>query len=412
MTVSWRTTSRSATRRVGLIGSLAVTLGIGAAIAGNAGFAHADGPPDGATASTNEPADAARPSDAPDTDQESVADSAESVSRLSERGPEHLSASPAEDRTPATGGLVEQRSATHALDAPRHPTRARIEPEPVEPPRADPAVPVPSPEDQMPTEYGDIGKWMLTAGDQIANWGGKRHDGKTLLEPVNVIIVDPKSASASQAAGRLNHAMFWSGFPAQPLHSIGFSGSIDNVMYGQQPQGPLQSYSNNFFLLRNDHGRIFGPDPVETASGFVWSGAFSTEEVGFSGSELGHVYVSSDRARDALARRLVATGQATYAGMIPLENAYNTDTDTTGDHDGFAVVLILTGTTAVPRREFVTDGSSGLRSADIPEELTCSAVSAAAETLGQPRHATEPGSACGVPRRSPELDTLVVLSYL
>jgi hypothetical protein len=39
--------------------------------------------------------------------------------------------------------------------------------------------------------------------------------------------------------------------------------------------------------------------------------------------------------------RLIASGQATYGGMVPLHNAYNTDSTTTGDHDGYAVVVIL-----------------------------------------------------------------------
>jgi hypothetical protein len=148
--------------------------------------------------------------------------------------------------------------------------------------------------------------------------------------------------------------MFLSGFPARPLHSFGFNGSIDDVTYGQKPQAALLGYSNNFFLLPNDHGRIFGPDPVGTDKGYVWSGAFSTEEVAFSGGAPGHVYVSSNQARNALAYQLVASGQATYAGTVPLENAYNTDAVTTGDHDGYAVVLVLTGNAVLPRREFAT----------------------------------------------------------
>lgn len=231
----------------------------------------------------------------------------------------------------------------------------------------------PSPDDDVATQYGDIGKWMLKVNNQIANWGGKRYAGKTLLESVNVIIVDPKSTSRTQAARGLNNAMLRSRFPAQPLHSFGFRGRIDDVTYGQKPKTPLLSYSNNFFLFRNDHGRFFGPDPMETDAGFVWSGAFSTEKVGFTGLLPGHVYVSSNEARDALARQLVASGQATYGGLVPLENAYNTDTVTTGDHDGFAVVLVLTGNTPLPRRDLMFEAPSGSGSASASDELSCPA---------------------------------------
>jgi len=200
---------------------------------------------------------------------------------------------------------------------------------------------VPSPADQVPTAYGDIGKWMLESDGQISDYGGQLYSGKTLLEPVNVIIVDPTSKNSWQAAIKLNTAMFFAGFPAQPIHSTGFQGIIDATTYGQQPKGLIRGYSDNFFLFPNDHGRIFGPDPVQTSTGYVWSGAFSTEELGLYNGLPTHTYVSSDMARTALAMRLISSGQATYGGMVSLDNSYNTATTTTGDHDGYAVVLIL-----------------------------------------------------------------------
>ncbi len=199
----------------------------------------------------------------------------------------------------------------------------------------------PAPTDRVPTVYGDIGKWMLQSNGQISDYGGLPHEGRTVLEPVNVIIVDPTSTSAAEAACKLNTVMFWSGFPAQPIHSTGFQGTIDDVTYGQQPVGLLLGFSDNFFLFPNNHGRIFGPDPVETSTGYVWSGAFSTEEFVIYDLLPRHAYVSSNLARNALAMRLIASGQATYGGMVPLNNAYNTAGTTTGDHDGYAVVLIL-----------------------------------------------------------------------
>ncbi|WP_454790246.1 hypothetical protein [Mycolicibacterium lutetiense] len=200
---------------------------------------------------------------------------------------------------------------------------------------------VPTPADQVPTVYGDIGKWMLQSNGQISNYGGLPHGGRTVLEPVNVIIVDPTSTSAAEAACKLNTVMFWSGFPAQPIHSTGFQGTIDDVTYGQQPIGLLLGFSDNFFLFPNNHGRIFGPDPVETSAGYVWSGSFSTEQFVIYDLLPRHAYVSSNLARNALAMRLIASGQATYGGMVPLDNSYNTATTTTGDHDGYAVVIVL-----------------------------------------------------------------------
>ncbi|TQK28344.1 hypothetical protein [Arthrobacter sp. SLBN-53] len=254
--------------------------------------------------------------------------------------------------------------------------------------RAEPAT-LPAPTDEMSTAHGDIGKWMLTPAGQISDWGGKQHDGRTLLEAVNVIIVDPRSTSPGQAGRRLNQAMFASGFPAQPLHSFGFQGRIDDVTYGQQPGGVLLSYSDDFFLRQNDHGRIFGPDPIETATGFVWSGAFSTERVEFTGWVPGHAYVSSNQARDSLATALVTSGQATFGGLVALDNAYQSLTATTGDHDGFAVVLVLTGVGGPSRRELLAStrgaATSGIVAAPVTAERTCPVLPSTVRSLTQCR---------------------------
>jgi hypothetical protein len=198
----------------------------------------------------------------------------------------------------------------------------------------------PRPGDVVDTPYGDIGKWMLQSNGQISNWGGRSHDGKTLLEPINVIVVDPTSTNPAESAAKLNAAMSRAGFPAQGLHSTGFRGTINGETYGQQPNGILEAFSDNFFLLPNDHGRMFGPAPVENGTGYVWTGAFSTELLATAG-QFGHEYVSYGVARDVLAARLVASGAATVVGVVPLDNAYATGTHTTGDHDGYAVVLRL-----------------------------------------------------------------------
>ncbi|TPG28200.1 hypothetical protein EAH80_28205 [Mycobacterium hodleri] len=203
------------------------------------------------------------------------------------------------------------------------------------------ATEAPNPADEAQTDYGKIGKWMLESNGQISDYGGQLYDGKTLLEPINVIIVDPTSKTKAAATRKLNAAMSWSGFPARPIHSNGFRGKIDDVTYGQLPKGFLQGFSDNSFLVTNDHGRVFGPDPVETSTGYVWSASFSTEDFGTYDSHPAHLYVSSDMARTALATKLVLSGRATVVGMVPLDNAYNTDTTTTGDHDGYAVVLQL-----------------------------------------------------------------------
>ena len=307
---------------VGRVGLLAVALGIGAAVVGGIGTATADtghskDADHGTHATSGDPgkpkivktgkSDAAvrtKPARTADADTGSAAKTA--TIRV-----------PAKDSTPTVAPAAAAAAATAA-------------------------PPAPAARDQVPTQYGKIGKWMLRPFGQIANYGGQKYQGRTLLEPVNVIIVDPTSTNSTAAKQRLATAMTAGGFPARPIHSGGFKGIIDNKTYQQRPIGFLEAFSNNSYTQTNDHGRIFGPDPVQTSSGYVWTGAFSTEKVSgyFFGIPL-HSYVSSNAARAALAAGLIASGQATYGGTVNLENAYNTGTITTGDHDGYAVILIL-----------------------------------------------------------------------
>ena len=54
-----------------------------------------------------------------------------------------------------------------------------------------------------------------------------------------------------------------------------------------------------------------------------------------------HRYLSYDLARDMLALRLILSGQATLVGVQKMDNVYNDGAVSTGDHDGYAIVLRL-----------------------------------------------------------------------
>ncbi len=108
----------------------------------------------------------------------------------------------------------------------------------------------------------------------------------------------------------------------------------------QQPTGILEAFSDNIFVLAGDHARAFGPAPVQDGAGYVWTVAASREQFGLNGLLLTHVYVSYDAGRDELASRLILNG-ATLVGIVPLSNAVNSATETTGDHDGYAIVIQL-----------------------------------------------------------------------
>jgi len=199
---------------------------------------------------------------------------------------------------------------------------------------------VPSPTDVVQTVYGDIGKWLLEPGGQISDFGGEVLGGKELLEPVNVIILDPTSTTSAEATEKLDTDLGLAGFPAQPVHTTGFQGIVGDQTFGQQPAGLLEAFSDNLFLLPDDHARAFGAAPLPDGSGFVSTVAVSREQFGFIGLLPTHTLVSFDAARDELASRLIAGG-ATLVGIIGLGNAVDSNTETTGDADGYAIVIQL-----------------------------------------------------------------------
>lgn len=323
---------------VGRVGLLAVALGIGAAVAGGTAIASAD-----TSASTDT-------SSAQSTDHSRTTKSSStrpSQATADDKSEAETDSDPRADddpgSTPSSSLDGVRRGGDRDGADVRSDEEADAAEEAVEEAAQEDASEVPSADDETSTAYGDIGKWMLDSRGDIADYGGLPYEGRTVLEAINVVIVDPTSRSSLEATWRLNAAMRRAGFPPRLIHSTGFRGLIDGERYRQQPRGLLVGYSDDFFLLPNNHGRIFGPDPVETASGYVWSGSFSTEEFVFYQGLPRHGYVSSNEARDALAAQLIASGRATSGGMVSLDNAYNTDTTTTGDHDGFAVVVTLNG---------------------------------------------------------------------
>ncbi|MBB3751969.1 hypothetical protein FHT44_004464 [Mycolicibacterium sp. BK634] len=309
-------------------GGLLVACGVGAALIGGAGVASADSSGTGS----------------------SPKDSAHSVAHS--RPASHRAV-----KKPARLGTM--RSTPPMLSARREPGSGLAGPAPrppVQPPGTDPVAAVtrwfddlhyyltgapethPTPADTTATVYGDIGKWMLERDGSLADWPSPAYPFKTLYQPINVIVVDRTSTTATESAQKINAAMAAAGFPAQQIHSTGYQGLIDGVLYGQQPAGPQEAFSNAHWLLINDHGRLFGPSPDAADSGFVWTASFSREQPGLSNLNPTHIYVSFDKARDAVRAGLVGSG-AIDLGLVALDNKLSGRTITTGDHDGYAVVI-------------------------------------------------------------------------
>ncbi len=278
-------------------------------------------------------------------------------------GPEAPAASPAPSNAANAGSAERSRGGGSARRAPGNapvtgrPTDSRRPApagSPPEPPVTAPTVPgqavtggpesvgvrgeQPSPTSTVATSYGNLGQWMINSKNEIADWIGQPYQGKTMLEGINVVIVDSASGNTTQAASNLNAWMTRAGFAPSAVSSTGYQGVIESSIFGQQPTGPHTAFRDNYFLLANSHGRIFGPYPNPNGPGFIWTASLSEENLDLE--NLTHGYESFNAARNELRDSMVGAGGQDL-GQIFMDNVYNTAEYTTGDADGFAAVIGL-----------------------------------------------------------------------
>ena len=188
-----------------------------------------------------------------------------------------------------------------------------------------------------PLELPEIGPYMLQTNGNPADWLGKPLEGKKLLEPINIIIIDKLAKSEKEAIENLEAAMIKAGFPTRNGHSADYQGLINNKSYPQLPKGKHLAFSDEHFEFDNDHGRVFGPDYYNNNYYFI--AAFSREDIALRGG-VGHSFNSFNKARDQLAKKLDEVTDYQVIDFLPLKNyILNNSNQTTGDHDGIAIVL-------------------------------------------------------------------------
>ncbi|AWN22006.1 hypothetical protein DKM44_01115 [Deinococcus irradiatisoli] len=197
---------------------------------------------------------------------------------------------------------------------------------------------VTSAQDSTDTPYGPIGKWMVDADGQPAHWLDYQLGDRALREPINVVLIDRLARTPQEALSRLLSATKAAGYPARTGHSTGYQGLIGAQLYAQQPGGSGEAFSDDAWWRSNNHGRLFGPAPLD-GGGFVWTGALSREDFEVI-SVMHHPYASFKAARDDFGDRMSAAGNFKRLGTLDLGNALNTPSLTTDDHDGKAVVLM------------------------------------------------------------------------
>ncbi|HTX71543.1 MAG TPA: hypothetical protein VMC79_01845 [Rectinemataceae bacterium] len=196
----------------------------------------------------------------------------------------------------------------------------------------------PSPTDSAAiADLPSVGLWMLNGSGSIAHWLGEKVRGKTLQEPINVIIVDGVSRTETEAIARLEAACEKSEFEKRIGHSGGYQAYIGGMLFDQIPRDKLKAFSDGPFEFSNNHGRLFGPAPLK--AGYLFTGAFSREHANIM-TKTKHLFSSFNQARDAFARAMERSGYYEVAGFAALGSAIVDSTEfTTMDHDGVAVLL-------------------------------------------------------------------------
>lgn len=186
-------------------------------------------------------------------------------------------------------------------------------------------------------DVGDMGLWMITKDLKNATWLGEKYKGRTLREPVNVILIDKFAPTPEAATARMLESMNKAGYGPKNGHSTGYSGYLNGRLYAQYPQGDGEAFSDGNWWQSNNHGRMFGP--VKTSGGYVFIGAISGEDFRLFPTP-GHSFNNFMIAREDFADKLTGNTVFKKKGYIDFKGKIDTATETTADHDGCAVILV------------------------------------------------------------------------
>jgi len=182
-----------------------------------------------------------------------------------------------------------------------------------------------------------INGWLIQKNGACANWRGVKYLGKTLREPINIIIIDPYSSSEAEAIAKLLAECKKVGYEDELGHSSGYSGKINNVDYEQIPYGKHLAFANHDFFKTNNHGRIMGASSYQDS--WIFIGAFSRERPTVL-KGVNHLFVSFNLARNDFCDKMNSLSIYKVIGRDFLGNTIETSDTTTADHDGYAIVLL------------------------------------------------------------------------
>lgn len=188
-----------------------------------------------------------------------------------------------------------------------------------------------------PNDLPVIGKWMIAPSGRPANWLGIKFQGKEMREPINIVIVDSISKTPEDSIARIYRYCAKAGYRDRRGHSWGYSGYIGGALYAQLPRTKGHAFSNRPYEVGNDHGRIFGP--YMSGGKFYFIASFSREVLGTVGRGITHKYGSFRLARNEFADLVSRKTALKISSYVFLDNKISSGALTTGDHDGYSIVL-------------------------------------------------------------------------
>ena len=181
----------------------------------------------------------------------------------------------------------------------------------------------------------NFGMWMFSEKqfevNAIADWIGVKKNGKTILEPINIIWVDFRATNKNEAIENITTFLNDNGFLLRNGSSIGYYGLFDSSEWIHQYKETWSDNQNPNTI--NNHGRIFLSHQLKSNLNnavFISKGAFSIEDQN-------HYLISFD---DAL-KKIDKTGQwQIFKNRFISNNIIQNNDYSTYDHKGIKVFVL------------------------------------------------------------------------
>ncbi|WP_339095218.1 hypothetical protein WDJ50_11495 [Deinococcus sp. VB142] len=179
---------------------------------------------------------------------------------------------------------------------------------------------------------GQMGVWVLRQDRTRADVDGLKVQGRSLREPVNVVMVDLFAKSPQEALLRVTSALDRVGLNPADGYTHGYQAYLNGDFAPEVPAG--QTFARGLGTAREERLRLFGP--WKYGEGYVFLAGIAAQNVTGQGRSFSDFMVT----REDLAEQLNTRTPFRKKGYVDLLSKVDTPRETTADHDGCAVVFV------------------------------------------------------------------------